>query len=110
MAGKQIVILCTVPTQNIATSIARALVEKKIAACCNILPSITSVYEWQGKVETDDELLLIIKSTEENYKLIESEIIALHPYEVPEIIVLEISKGSQKYLSWITEVTKASNG
>jgi len=110
MMQTHITILCTVPTLSIAQKIATELVSCELAACCNIIPGITSIYRWQGKVETDDELLMLIKSTEENYKAIENSIKELHPYEVPEIIALPIQQGFDKYLHWINEVTKVNNG
>jgi len=110
MKQTHIAVLCTVPTFSVAQKIATELVTRRLAACCNILPGITSIYRWQGKVETDDELLMIIKSTEENYKAIENSIKELHPYEVPEIISFPIRQGFNKYLQWINEVTKADHG
>ena len=107
MKQTHIAILCTVPTFSVAQKIANELVSRELAACCNIIPGITSIYRWQGKVETDDELLIIIKSTEENYKAIENSIKELHPYEVPEILSFQIKQGLDKYLHWINEVTKA---
>ncbi|HID40105.1 MAG TPA: divalent-cation tolerance protein CutA, partial [Calditrichaeota bacterium] len=85
------------------------LVTRELAACCNIIQGVISIYRWQGKVETDNEILMIIKSTEENYKAIENSIKELHPYEVPEIISLPIRYGFEKYLKWINDVTKAGH-
>ncbi len=110
MKQSYLTILCTVPTFSAAQTIANELVSRELAACCNIIPGITSIYRWQGKVETDDELLVIIKSTEENYKAIENSIKELHPYEVPEIIAFTIEKGLGAYLEWINQSTKANHG
>ncbi len=107
MKQTHIAILCTVPTFSVAQEIATELVTSELAACCNILPGVTSIYRWQGKVETDEELIMIIKSTEEKYKAIENSIKELHPYEVPEILSFQIKQGLGKYLHWINEVTKA---
>lgn len=106
MQKKSIIVYCTVPSPESAEQIAVKLIQHKIAACCNIIPGLTSIYSWEGKIEKDSELLLMIKSTEENYKKIENEIINLHPYEVPEIISLEINEGSREYLNWIHQNTK----
>lgn len=81
--------------------IASMLIKNKLAACINIIPGITSVYEWQGKIETNQEHLLIIKSRQCQYTPIESAIIELHPYELPEIIAVPIDQGLPEYLQWI---------
>ena len=86
-----------------AKEIAQHLVEKKLAACCNILPQVTSVYSWQGKIEQAHEHLLLIKTQLDNFKNLEEVILERHPYELPEIISLDITAGSQKYLDWISE-------
>jgi len=105
--SKNIQIHCNCPTQEVANSIASTLVELKLAACVNILPQIGSVYRWQGKVEQETEFQLQIKTTMELYQAIEDKLIALHPYDVPEIIALPIVCGHQPYLDWIEENTNA---
>jgi periplasmic divalent cation tolerance protein len=95
------IILCTCPNSETATHIAQHLVAAKLAACINILPGITSIYEWQGEVETAQEQLLLIKSCQTHYAMIEAEIKRLHPYELPEIIALSIETGFPDYLKWI---------
>ncbi|MCQ8180632.1 divalent-cation tolerance protein CutA [Methylomonas sp. SURF-1] len=94
-------IVCTCPDANCAENLATALITEKLAACVNILPGIRSVYEWQGQIETAQEHLLLIKSRQDRYPAIESAVKKLHPYEVPEIIALDIERGSQDYLQWI---------
>lgn len=96
-----VIIFCTVPDPAMATKISTSLVEKKLAACCNTIAGITSVYRWQGKIENEREQLLIIKSTEEKYKQIEDEIRSLHSYQVPEIICMPVTQGNPAYLNWI---------
>lgn len=93
--------LCTCPDQTIAEEIACHLVNNQLAACINIVPGITSIYEWQGKIEATQEHLLIIKSTAVKYASIESEIKQLHPYELPEVIAVPIDCGLPEYLQWI---------
>lgn len=95
------IILCTCPDFDTANRIARQLVSAKLAACINILPAVTSVYEWQGQIETAQEQLLLIKSCQSHYARIEVEIKALHPYELPEIIAVAIENGLPDYLKWI---------
>lgn len=94
-------ILCTCPTVEVAEQIAQTLVGEQLVACVNILPGVRSVYQWQGKVETAQEHLLLIKSQQVLYPAIELAIKAMHPYEVPEIIAVAIDRGSAEYLKWI---------
>jgi periplasmic divalent cation tolerance protein len=102
-----IVAMITVPSEEIGVKISESLLEKKLAACVNILPSINSLYTWQGKICNDKEILLIIKTRADFF---ESEFVdtvkALHPYDEPEIIALPILMGSETYLKWIRAVTK----
>lgn len=96
------IILCTCPDFDTANQIARQLVNAKLAACINILPSVTSVYAWQGQIETAQEHLLLIKSCQSHYAKIEAEINTLHPYELPEVIAVAIENGLPDYLKWIS--------
>ena len=106
MSDEAQVILCTVPDTDTAGTIAAALVNEQLAACVNIVPGITSVYRWKGKVEQDSECLLLIKSTLARWNALESRIQSLHPYELPEIIAVPIAAGQQNYLQWITDSLK----
>ena len=94
-------VLCTCPDQDVAASIANALVDAKLAACVNIVPGLRSVYRWKGARETAEEVLLIIKSRVDDYTPLETAVRALHPYELPEIIAVPISTGLPAYLSWL---------
>jgi len=94
-------IYCTCPNQETAELIARHLVAGKLVACVNILPGVSSVYEWQGQIETAQEHLLLVKSRTDRYAAIETAIKAIHPYEIPEIIAVAIDNGSKDYLQWI---------
>lgn len=96
-----IVTFCTCPDLATADKIARHLVENHMAACVNILPGLTSVYTWQGKVETAQEHLLLIKSSAAAYRVIETAIRSQHPYELPEIIAIPVEKGLPEYINWI---------
>ncbi len=98
-----IMVLCTCSTEQEAIRIADALVETRLAACVNVLPTVQSIYHWQGKVETADEALLLIKTTQERFPAICERIVDLHSYEVPEIVALPIVEGSKKYLAWLRE-------
>jgi periplasmic divalent cation tolerance protein len=96
-------VLCTCPDQATAQNIAEQLVDKQLAACVNILPGLTSIYQWQGKRETAEEHLLLIKTTNEVYVALEQTLSKLHPYELPEIIAVPIERGSTAYLDWISQ-------
>ncbi|HLJ89134.1 MAG TPA: divalent-cation tolerance protein CutA [Candidatus Angelobacter sp.] len=95
------VVLTTAGTQEEARRIAGALVERKLAACVNIVPQVESVYRWQGKVESSAEWLLIIKTQIAAFEQVRAAIKELHSYELPECIQLEIVNGSDAYLQWI---------
>jgi uncharacterized protein involved in tolerance to divalent cations len=86
-----------------AEKIAGALVEEKLAACVNVLPGVRSCYVWEGKVTWAEELLLVIKTARGRYEDLEKRVMALHSYEVPEVIGLPIEAGAEKYLRWVEE-------
>ncbi len=96
-------VLCTVPDRETGKKIALRLVEQKLAACCNIVPGIFSVYRWKGNIEQDDEELLLIKSSPSLFPQLKQAIFELHPYDVPEIIALPITDGAQEYLEWMDQ-------
>ena len=98
-----VVVLSTVGTAEDASRIARALVERRLAACVNVVPGVRSVYRWQGRVEEDDERLLVIKTRRERFEALREALLALHPYELPEAIVLPIEAGHAPYLAWLDE-------
>lgn len=99
------VALCTCPDAETAESLAERLVEERLAACVNILPGVRSVYTWQGAVEHDAEVLLIIKTTRTRLDELIARIRALHPYDVPEVIGHPITAGHDAYLDWVRQCT-----
>jgi periplasmic divalent cation tolerance protein len=103
--GSARMILCAVPADFEADGLAAALVDGGLAACVQILPPMTSVYRWKGAVEKAAERLLLIKTIDSRVQQVEAAIRARHPYEVPEIITIEISGGHAPYLAWISEST-----
>jgi len=107
MKKEFLVVFCTVPNQKTAEAISTTLVEEKLAACCNIVPGITSIYFWNNEVQKESELLLIIKTSTLAFENLRKRIEELHPYEVPEIIALPIKMGNQSYLSWVDENVKS---
>jgi periplasmic divalent cation tolerance protein len=100
------IVLCTVPDQETGGQIASTLVTEQLAACVNIIPGITSIYRWKGAVEQDQEALLLIKTGEDSWQLLQERIRELHPYELPEIIAVPINTGQTDYIKWITSCLK----
>lgn len=101
--SEAVVVVCTCGDESEAQRIARDLVESRLAACVNILPSVQSIYRWQGRVEAAQEVLLFIKTSAGRFPELQQRIIHLHSYETPEIIALPVSAGLDKYLAWIRE-------
>ncbi len=101
-----ILVLCTINDKEKAKEIARKIVTDKLCACVNILPNVCSVYSWKEKLEEDNELLMIIKSRKSLFERLKNEISNLHPYEVPEIISVEIQDGNKEYLEWLSADTQ----
>ncbi len=98
-----LMVYCTTANVEEAKTIARTVVEKQLAACCNIIPSVSSVYCWKGEVKESSEVLLLIKTTQKMYEQLEKEIKMIHSYSVPEIIANQIDTGSAAYFDWIIE-------
>lgn len=98
-----VVAMTTVPGDFDAAGMAKILVERGLAACVNISPGITSVYRWDGAIQTDAEQQLIIKTTADKIGALDDAISALSPYDLPEFIVVPIVAGSAKYLAWLDE-------
>lgn len=103
MEGVRIV-LATVPPGEAAT-LARALVEEGLAACVNLLPGIASTYRWKGAVEEAQETLMVLKTSAPRLETLRERFVELHPYEVPEFLVLAVESGLEAYLAWVTEET-----
>jgi periplasmic divalent cation tolerance protein len=109
MFSETMMVLTHCPSEEIAERIAAALVENRLAACVNQLAPARSTYRWQGKVERETEVPLLIKTTRVRYPDVEAAIRALHPYSVPEIIALPIVVGYAPYLRWIDESTASGD-
>jgi periplasmic divalent cation tolerance protein len=99
----KVLILTTAGSEAEATKIAQALVERKAAACVNIIPRIQSVYRWQEKVEKAEECLLLIKTSKANEDRVRSTLRELHSYELPECLTIGVDGGSAEYLRWMDE-------
>jgi periplasmic divalent cation tolerance protein len=105
MSG-QAVVLSTAGTEDEASRIARALIERRLAACVNVVPGVRSTYRWQGAVRTDAEWLLIVKTRRDRFDEVRAAIRELHSYELPEVVMLDVAEGDAAYLAWIDESLK----
>ena len=100
------IVLTTLGAQTDAAAFARVLVDERLAACVNILPAMTSVYRWKGAIEGDREQQLVIKTTSDRVAALEARFRELHPYELPEFLVVAATDGSAGYLEWLGESVK----
>ena len=105
--SEYIQVITTTPSRELAQQIAEKLVEDKSAACAQVSGPITSIYEWKGKVENEEEWYCVIKTRKDLFREVEESIKTLHSYEVPEIIALPILEGSPAYLAWLNQVVKS---
>lgn len=103
-----VVLLCTVPNLEIGRSIARAVVNERLAACVNLVPGLTSIYRWEGAVQEDQEVLLVLKTRPERVERLTGSLIELHPYDVPEVLTFPTTGGHDAYLAWIRAETSWS--
>jgi len=99
----KLLVLTTAESENEARKIAHALVERRLAACVNIVPRVHSIYRWEGKVEASDEYLLLIKTVKSREEQVRAAIGELHSYELPECIAIPIASGSAEYLKWLSD-------
>jgi periplasmic divalent cation tolerance protein len=102
-----VIVLTTLPIESDAEQFASQLVEEKLVACVSLLPAMRSVYWWKGAVERAEERQLLLKTSSTNLTALEARVRALHPYDVPEFLVIPITHGSADYLSWLAENTQA---
>ena len=101
-----LIVLTTLPASADAAALARTLVAERLAACVNVFPVMQSVYRWQGEVQQDDECQLVIKTWRDRLASLEVRLRSLHPYDVPELLVLEAAGGSSAYLEWLQAETR----
>jgi periplasmic divalent cation tolerance protein len=106
MPPDALIVFCTCPDQSCAEAVAERLVDDGLAACVTISGPVTSIYQWQGKRETAEEVQLFIKSSRARYPALEQAILSLHPYELPEIIAVAVEQGLAGYLRWIGQCTR----
>lgn len=106
MIDRILVVFCSCPDRAVAGQIAQSLVERRLAACVTELPGARSTYRWQGAVETADESVLMIKTRAGQLKALNAAIVELHPYDVPEVIAVDIAGGHAPYLDWLRTETQ----
>lgn len=99
-------VLCTSPNLDVARTIASQALAQRLAACINLLPGVESWYLWQGQAQQDSELQMLFKTSKHQVEALHKLVLSLHPYDVPEWLVLDIAGGGQEYLDWITSCTK----
>lgn len=109
MPANTLLIFCSCPDQKEAERIAGHLVDERLAACVSISAPMTSIYTWQGTQERAEEIVLMIKSTQQRYSELEKRIVTLHPYELPEIIAVPVEQGLPGYLNWVNQCTTNEN-
>jgi periplasmic divalent cation tolerance protein len=101
-----VIVLTTFPAEGNADVLARMLIDERLAACVNILPPMQSIYRWEGKVDDATERQLIIKTAASRVDALKQKIADVHPYELPEFVVIPILDGSEKYLGWLSDSTR----
>jgi periplasmic divalent cation tolerance protein len=105
-AAKFAIVLVTAPDLKTARALARAALSARLVACANLVPKVESHYWWRGKIESSAEVLLVLKTSKSKLAALEKLILAKHPYDTPEFLVLPVSAGGKKYLGWLTAATK----
>ena len=99
-------VLVTAPNADVGERLARALVDERLAACVNLVPGIRSFYRWEGQVQADDEVLLVIKTRSDRCQALADRVQHLHPYDLPEVLALPVSGGSVPYLEWVQQESR----
>ncbi len=100
------IVFCTCPDAATADRLAAALVDERLAACVNLLPGLTSIYRWQGRIQREAEVLLLIKTTADRLPALRARLVELHPYELPELVAVEAVAGLPAYLDWVVTETR----
>ena len=105
---KVLIALTTCPSQESAQAIAKTLVNERLAACVNQVAGVQSTYRWNDEVLTESEVLLVIKTTEEQFPALKARLGEIHPYELPELMGIPVCAGAEKYLAWVVDTVKSS--
>lgn len=104
------VVLATFPTLEQARQVGTQLVRRRLAACVNLVPSIESIYHWQGEVQQDREVLAVLKTAADRVDELRGALLELHPYDVPEFLVLDVTAGAEDYIAWVLAETTSDGG
>lgn len=106
-AGPELIVaLCTAPNQDVAVRLSKMAVEKRLAACVTLVPGVSSLFEWEGKIQAEDEILLLLKTRADLFEPLREALAAAHPYQVPEVIALPASACHAPYQEWVGQVTR----
>ena len=105
-AAKFVLVLVTAPDLKTARSLAKAALQARLVACANLVPKIESRYWWKGKLERGNEVLMVLKTSQNKLASLEQCILANHPYDTPEFLVLRLDKGTERYLTWLGQTTR----
>lgn len=106
----EILVYMTAPNLETARRIGRTLVERRLAACANILPAVESMYWWDGAVQSEGETVILAKTRADLYESLQACVVGMHPYEVPCVVALNIDRGHEPFLRWVDAQTKATGG
>ena len=104
--AQSVVVLVTAPKLTMARKLARSILKNRLAACANLISGVESHYWWEGKICRDVEMLMVVKTSRAKLKVLEEFVLAEHPYDTPEIVVLPIDSGNRRYLKWVGESVK----
>lgn len=104
-----LVVFCTCPDRDTARRLAASVVERRLAACVNLLPEVESVFRWQGEVTREEEALLIVKTSAARFPALRDHLVAEHPYELPEVLAVEAAAGLDRYLAWVAAESRETS-
>src|SRR3954469_18328809 len=99
------IVLTTLHDAEVAATLAKTVVEERLAACANLFPALRSIYKWQSKIEDQNEVLVLFKTRQEHYARLQSRVLEWHPYEVPELLAVPVEQAYQPYLDWLARET-----
>jgi len=101
-----LLVLTTLPNSDAAADLAKKVVGEKLAACANVMPAVRSIYRWQGALQDENEVLVLLKTRQARFDKLKARILELHPYDVPEVIAIPVEQGHGAYLDWIANETR----
>jgi len=100
-----LLVITTLPNADAAAELAKNVVGERLAACANLIPALRSIYKWQGKIQDENEVLILFKTRQVHYESLKARILELHPYEVPEVLAIPVEQGYAAYLDWLATET-----